>query len=310
MSTWSADLLLLRSNLLYAYWALLPTVLGYPSSTAHVSPHMTLLVNVSHLPPDLQHIAQDILSSQLRQELITTIRDACTNAAAPFCWLRVAGYRSLSKALAAASVDAHQLHLQPALDQTYSQILEAVISTLDRSLLLQPESAVQLSDPQSDAFMGCSMAHATEEETVSALIAMQGVSLTHRPTRTALGSWQYMQLIMQRAQQSRTVLPHATHALAAILYGNTSAQEEFVAGGGPQLAAHAAADTSKSPTEAQEWVTFLRLLVSIVRAAEEADGNVKHGPAGQRPSSAILKSVSVLLSKEQLATVQQPLEFG
>ena len=193
------------------------------------------------------------------RQLTHEILAACAAAAAPFSWLRVQGFDRLTAALAAgAAGDAAAL--ARSLDQTYSQVLDAALSALDRQLAHHapppppaPSAGTKQQQQQEPAGAAAGTAaaaaasastsrqlppgglapdRAPPEEWAAALRALQGACVLHRGTRSVLGSAQYLQLLANRACSCPPAAPPALDALLAVAAPSPEAQALLAGGGG------------------------------------------------------------------------------
>uniref|UniRef100_A0A383WAD7 Uncharacterized protein n=1 Tax=Tetradesmus obliquus TaxID=3088 RepID=A0A383WAD7_TETOB len=203
----------------------------------------------------------DIERRQHVHQLTHKILQGCRQASLPFSWLRACGLRAVAEALSTGLQDGAAL--AAVLEATYSQVLEVILSTLDRDLMpptppaptLPPlpttaagaaaaggssSSSSALSSSEQSALLeavgrypaGHAPAAACSEELCEAYRVLQALVLLHAKSRSLLTSAQYLQLLTARACEVPACLPHALHTLLALLQGNEEAQAMFVSTGG------------------------------------------------------------------------------
>ncbi|GBF90655.1 hypothetical protein Rsub_03227 [Raphidocelis subcapitata] len=205
-------------------------------------------------------ILAEVTRRQRVRQLTNEIMAACTTAGAPFYWLRVQGFDQLAAALdAGASGDPSALAVS--LDETYSQVLEAVLSSLDRQLVMPSSSGRADPEPLSSSSGGgggsgtaggapgpqqqnqqqqgpglppggLAPGHAPPEEWAAAMRVLQGACVLHGKTRAVLGTAQYLQLLVNRACSCPPAAPPALDALLAITAASPEAQALLAGNGG------------------------------------------------------------------------------
>ncbi|KAI8473322.1 MAG: hypothetical protein J3K34DRAFT_518992 [Monoraphidium minutum] len=222
-------------------------------------------------------VVADVTRRQRVRQLTHEILQACTSAGSPFSWLRIQGFERLAAAVE-AGVAADCSALGSSLDETYSQVLEVVLSSLDRQLVIPPDQLCapggadggapgaagagaararlqqqlahhqrELSAAAPQIAGGLAPAHAGPGEWAAAARALAGVVILHAKTRAVLATAQYLQLLASRACSCPPCAPPMLDALLAVTAGSAEAQALFAGTGGLDAAARLARGAAEAP---------------------------------------------------------------